>query len=115
MRKIIFLLLSLSLLISCSSSKKSTSSSGSGTTGVAKASSGDGSSFDNAIVIQEKSEGTGVDAEYKWLAKNYPGYTFISQSLSYHNKKPYDILSIKTSDGEKKDVYFDISNFYGKF
>jgi hypothetical protein len=75
----------------------------------------DGSSFEKAIVIQETSETNGVSAEYAWLRKQYPGYKFQSQTLSNHNKKPYDILNIETADGEKKAVYFDISNFFGKF
>ncbi|HEU4719121.1 MAG TPA: hypothetical protein VFU15_14855 [Bacteroidia bacterium] len=75
----------------------------------------DGSSFDNAVVIYEKTEGKGVDAEYDWLKTHYPGYTVNRQSLVTHDGKPYDVLSITTADGEKKDVYFDISNFFGKF
>jgi len=75
----------------------------------------DGSSYEKAIVIQEKSEMPGVDAEYAWLKKQYPGYKMQSQKLISYNKKPYDILNIVTADGEKKAVYFDISNFYGKF
>ena len=63
----------------------------------------------------EKNESTGVDAEYLWLKKNYPGYKLKQQSLNFHNKKPYDILSIETKEGEEKEIYFDISNFYGKF
>jgi len=38
-----------------------------------------------------------------------------SQSLVFKNNKPYDILSIKTADGTEKKIYFDISNYFGKF
>ncbi len=75
----------------------------------------DGSSYDHAIVIMEKSERTGTAAEYAWLRKNFPGYSTNSQSLTYHNKKPFDILHVTLEDGTKKDFYFDISNFFGKF
>ncbi len=75
----------------------------------------DGSSFDKAIVITEKTETTGVDAEYKWLSDHYPGYTSSGQALVYHDKRPYDILNIKTSTGTPMKVYFDISNYFGKF
>lgn len=75
----------------------------------------DGSSYEKAIVIQETSETKGVSAEYGWLKKKYPGYKMQSQALNFKDKKPYDILNIETSDGEKKAVYFDISNFFGKF
>jgi len=75
----------------------------------------DGSSFEKAIFITEKTETTGVHAEYEWLKKNYPGYTMIKQSLINKGRKPYDILKIKTKDGEEKEICFDISNFFGKF
>jgi hypothetical protein len=75
----------------------------------------DGSSFKKAIIITDSTEGAGIKAEYNWLAINYPGYTTNSQSLSMNEKRPYDILFITTKDGAKKEVYFDISNYFGKW
>ncbi|MCC6685345.1 MAG: hypothetical protein IT247_09780 [Bacteroidia bacterium] len=75
----------------------------------------DGSSYARAVVINEKSESKGVDAEYVWLRLHYPGCKVEKQSLVFENKKPYDLLYIITREGEKKTVYFDISNFFGKF
>ncbi|HNX67158.1 MAG TPA: hypothetical protein PKH02_09770 [Bacteroidales bacterium] len=114
MKKLVMLFILVSLIASCSTMKKSSDR----TTG--KASSGqtvaqDGSSYEKAVIIQEKSELTGVDAEYSWLKKNYPGYKVKSQAVTNHNNKPYDILTIITGNGEQKVVYFDISNFYGHF
>lgn len=116
MRKIIPVLLLSIVFFSCSSSRKNVSSTNnSGQVEMSKPNpDADGSSFEKAIVIMEKSETVGVDAEYKWLAKNYPGYKMLQQALSFYSKKPYDILTIKTSDGDEKKIYFDISNFYGK-
>jgi len=74
----------------------------------------DGLSFQTAVIIQEQSEKTGINAEYAWVKANHPGASSRGQSLIYHDKKPYDILKIKTADGKDLDVYFDISNFYGK-
>jgi len=90
-----------------------TSKHSSDTTGVKK--TPDGSSFERAIFITEKSERTGAAAEYIWLRKNYPGYSTKMQRLVHHDKKPYDILHVVLSDGTEKDFYFDISNFFGKF
>ena len=110
------------LFTSCSSSKKVTKTSNQHLNpqtvtvqNTTPSSEQDGSSYEKAIYITEKTETTGVHAEYEWLKKNYPGYTMIKQSLTYKGSKPYDILKIKTKDGDEKDVYFDISNFFGKF
>lgn len=75
----------------------------------------DGSSIEKAIVITETNEWDGVAAEYIWLDENYPGHTVLGQELIFEEDKPYDIVSIKTQAGETKDIFFDISNFYGKF
>ena len=85
------------------------------TTKNATSSGADGSSFDKAIVVHEKTETKGVAWEYKWLAANYPGYSLDQQSLVYSNNKPYDKMDIKTASGESKTIYFDISNFFGKW
>lgn len=75
----------------------------------------DGSSFEKAIVIKANNERTGINAEYAWIRANYPGYRTRSQALNYHGKKSYDVLHIENASGDKKDVYFDITNFLGKF
>jgi hypothetical protein len=97
----------------CSSSKHTTTQPGSqqATPGFVQ----DGSSYASAIVIQEKGETAGVAAEYKWIRDHYPGSTNKMQALQNKNGKAYDVLTIVTADGVQKQVYFDISNFFGKF
>ncbi|HVU56436.1 MAG TPA: hypothetical protein VHD83_15330 [Puia sp.] len=102
------------LAMACHSIKHATTTP-SGTEQSSSGSGQDGSSYENAIVIQEKHEGAGVDAEYKWVREHYPGSKSKGQGLTYKNGKPYDILTIQTADGTEKKVYFDISNFFGKF
>ena len=75
----------------------------------------DGSSYEKAIIIRQETEKAGVDAEYVWIGAKYPGYKMLGQSLTQKDGKPYDILDIKTASGEKVTVYFDISNFFGKW
>ena len=75
----------------------------------------DGSSYDKAIVILKKREGEGEEVEYSWIRTKYPGSKTHSQSLNFHDKKSYDIIHITTAEGKEVAVYFDISNFYGKF
>ena len=122
MRSILFAVLVISIsCASCAHSRKISSSSdssaitssagGSPTSSEAK----DGSSYEKAIFIEEKSETKGVHAEYEWIKKNYPGSKVTGQSLGYKDKKPYDVIHIETAAGDKKDIYFDISGFYGKW
>ena len=109
---VLFLLLPLAF--ACTSSKHSTGSAASlASTGGDAAH--DGTSYATAVVITEKHEQAGVDAEYKWVREHYPGSKNKGQSLTRTNNKPYDILTIVTVDGEEKKIYFDIFNFFGKF
>lgn len=103
------------LLSACSSTKKNGGSATAKNTSAVAVSGGDGSSFENAIVINATSESKGVDAEYAWLKEHYAGYTNKGQKLSFNQKKPYDIINIELKDGTKKAVYFDISSFFGKY
>jgi len=123
MKKYLLLLLLPAIIASsCTSSKKSSGSKSSSKTAASEAtvanapeSEQDGSSFEKAIFIKETAETAGVHAEYAWLKEHYPGYKSLGQSLLYKGKKAYDKLSIQTADGGKKEVYFDISNFFGKY
>jgi hypothetical protein len=121
----LLLLLAAGLLQSCSSSKKTTAKSGDSTSIFKKGSSdpakivsgpeADGSSFEKAIVITAGSETIGIRGEYEYLDKTYPNYKRGSQSLYNKNGKAYDMLHITLADGTSKDVYFDITDFFGKY
>jgi hypothetical protein len=108
-------LLAILLAFSCSSGHKATGATPAPAVLGLPDSSRDGSSFEKAIVIHETSETPGVRAEYQWIRDHEPGYSSTKQSLSMYKGKSYDVLHIKNGDGLEKDVYFDISNFFGKF
>lgn len=74
----------------------------------------DGKSMATAIVIEADKEFDGILKEYAWLQEHYPGHESDVQSLTFGGDKVYDIISITTADGEKLDIYFDITAFYGK-
>jgi hypothetical protein len=114
MVRAILILLCFSLVLGCASSKKAIGTSANQAF-VSNKSDNDGSSYEKAIVIEEKTEGAGVAAEYAWIRKNYPGSQSGSQALMYKDKTPYDVLDIVTSSGEKKKIYFNIINYFGKF
>ncbi len=113
MKKLLTLLVLSCLIFSCSTSKKATNQAQTESTSIAAGQ--DGSSYEKAIVINKKKSGEGIKAEYDWLKNNYPGYKLKSQSLQTQGKKIYDVLTIITANGKKKEVYFDITNFFGKY
>ena len=78
--------------------------------------SGDGKSKDTAYVIYENSEGTGVSKEYVIL--RFLGLKPLGQALIFDDKsgKPYDVLTVlDPATGQESEVWFDISNYFGKF
>lgn len=113
MKKIILLFLIVGLTVSCTTTKKLSQAQGQNKTAITHVH--DGSSYKNAIIIHEKTETNGVAAEYAWLRKHYPGYRFKEQAMVYDHRKPYDILTIVTNSGAQKEIYFDISAFFGKW
>jgi len=115
MKTIIYLFAFSIIFASCASHKTVVlASTGTSSANAANA-SGDGSSFEKAIYITENHETPGIHAEYAWIKEKYPNYKLKGQSLSTYKNKPYDIIHITTADGKDMDIYFDISNFYGKF
>jgi len=73
-----------------------------------------GTSFSNAIVIMVENERAGLNEEYKWLSINYPGYALIRRIHIKRSSRHYDIVRIKTKEGQVKDIYFDSTRFWGK-
>ena len=68
----------------------------------------DGSTFQKAVVVGS------VRAEYLYIDRTYSGANILSQMVVDNNGNPYDVVTILTKEGTKKDVYFDISKFYRK-
>ena len=66
----------------------------------------DGSSFDKAVIVGS------VRAEYLHIDRKWKDANIVSQVVTEHNGKTYDVVSITTKEGAAKDVYFDISKFY---
>lgn len=76
---------------------------------------GDGSSIEKAVIIlNTKSDVEGVDAEWRYLDSHYKGWHLDEQTLIFEKDGQYDIMTIKLSDGTKKELWFDITNFYGR-
>jgi len=81
-------------------------------------SGGDGSSLDNAVVINVDRSRAGVRAEYFYVATHCgqprKDWTVKQQGFRVHEGKPHDVLIVALSDGRLKTFYFDITAFFGK-
>ncbi|MBK8982599.1 MAG: hypothetical protein IPM38_09845 [Ignavibacteria bacterium] len=79
---------------------------------------GDGTSFENAVIIKAKTSSEGISNEYMFISMLYGNpdkdWELLKQSLADHQNKSYDVMKIKLKNGEVKEVFFDITNFYGK-
>lgn len=78
-------------------------------------SGGDGSSMDQAIVI-ESAEGE-IDwdeAEYSLIGNLFPGFKLKSKGIVKKGGKQYDHLLGVKADGTKAEFYFDITLFADK-
>ena len=82
---------------------------------------GDGSSFENAIVILNATTSRdGIAAEYAYIerkhGKKFENWKPIGQSTNMLDGKRYDVVAIQIIPGNKTIQYFfDITEFYGKF
>ncbi len=55
----------------------------------------------------------GIDAEYAYLDRTYPGWSLMQQATLKRGDRVYDVMNIKLSGGEERDIYFDITTWYG--
>ena len=74
----------------------------------------DGTSFDKAIIINEKTERAGIDAENAQLSALFPGSKRVSQRYEVYKDKQHEIVNISTTDNREIQVYFDVSSYFGK-
>ena len=77
-------------------------------------SGGNGSSFENAIIISDCSNTESVKQEYIEVRKRFGNYQLIRQSLQDKSGIIYDVLELKLEDGREITFYFDITDFFGK-
>lgn len=80
---------------------------------------GDGSTEQNAVIINASSSLIGIPSEYEFIQSQYgvKGSDWeLEQQMQYdNNSRSYDIIEIRLSNGISKKIFFDITNFYGKF
>jgi hypothetical protein len=76
---------------------------------------GDGLGCERRVIIRgATNEMAGIAAEHQWLRAHYPGSRLKLQSLTRCGESPTDQMTILTRTGEELDIFFDISDFFGK-
>lgn len=81
---------------------------------------GTGTSTDDPFVILgAKNTSLGVAIEYMYIENIYgereKDWKLIMQSLMHKDNRSFDCIQIKLKSGEEKSIYFDISDFFGKW
>jgi hypothetical protein len=82
-------------------------------------SGGDGSSMEKAVqIIGVQNSMQGIQAEYQYLSEKFgvrgTDWQLKMQFLMEDKGKSYDMMKISLKDGRELDVFFDISEFFGK-
>jgi hypothetical protein len=77
---------------------------------------GNGTSKEKAIIIHGiYTEWEGVDAEYDYMERKYGDFEIESQTFLDEGDKKYDNINISYAlNGKKKEIWFDITDFYGR-
>lgn len=74
----------------------------------------DGSSLERAIVIREDDTIKGIAAENRWIRDRYPGWRTAAKEIVRSKTNIYDKITLQSPTGEKREVYFEISRFFGR-
>lgn len=74
-----------------------------------------GTGCDDLVVITAANTSAGIAAEYAWIKEHFPGYRREGQHLIVCDEKMVDVIETVGPDGESREIYFDISSFFGKF
>ena len=81
---------------------------------------GSGESPANAVIIRGAPNSmAGVQAEYRYLKQHFGQrnlkWRLLKQYLLQTGDKTFDVITIELADGAKRIIYFDITEFFGKF
>lgn len=81
-------------------------------------SGGNGSSKEDAVIIEAPKESIGIAAEYEVLAEiygeKYHDWKLLKQTLIQDGNRSFDLITIE-GKGIEYEVWFDITAFYGKY
>lgn len=73
----------------------------------------EGISAETALIVEAPNESEGVSLEYLWIGTHLPLATTLSQSLMFEGDRVYDVLLVNPLNGGEREVWFDITDWYG--
>jgi hypothetical protein len=81
---------------------------------------GNGTSQRNAIkIVGAKTDWDGVAAEYALVRRAFKilhkKWELLFQELIHENERSYDRLVLRDEDGNVGEIWFDITDFFGKW
>lgn len=74
----------------------------------------DGSSMARAVKIHENDTERGIAAENAWIAEHLPQYRKTGQALLQDKSGIYDRITVRSAAGDTREIYFEISEFFGR-
>ena len=81
---------------------------------------GPGDSPDNAVIIKGAPNSVaGIQAESRYLQQRFGQennkWRMFKKDLIQTDGKTFEVITIEMAGGAKRDIYFDISGFFGKY
>jgi hypothetical protein len=70
---------------------------------------------DDPIVIHAPNEEAGIRGESEWIRAHYGPFAKLGQGLLQCKGKIADSVDFTTVNGTKHTIYFDISEWFGKY
>ena len=61
-----------------------------------------------------ENEDQGVDREYQWIFEHYGKFRKTGVGLATVEQRKFDVVRVAFPDGTEKEIFFDITSFFGK-
>ncbi len=77
-------------------------------------SGGDGSSIEQAVTVMADSEQAGVQREMEWIFARYGKFRKTGVGLATVEQRKFDAVRVELADHSEREIFFDITSFFGK-
>ena len=70
--------------------------------------------MENAVVVMADTEEEGVRRENEWIFGRYGKFRKTGVGLATVAQKKIDVIRVELADHSEKEIFFDITSFFGK-